>query len=582
MAEETVQRRLAAILAADIVGYSRLIGVDEAGTRERVNQQLDDIIKPAIEEHRGRLVKTMGDGFLIEFGSVVDAVQCATHIQHEVGLREASEDDDWKMHLRIGIHLGDVIIEGDDIHGDGVNIAARLEGLAEPGGIYISDMVYAGVRNKLALIFDDLGEQSLKNIADPVQVFSVAPIGSAGDRSTPSSGIFSRPAVAVLPFDNLSGDPDQEYFADGLSEDLITALSLFRLFPVIARNSTFAYKGQSPDVRKVGEELGARYVIEGSVRKAGDRVRITCQLVNAETGHHVWADRYDRNLEDVFELQDEISLRIAGIIEPTIERSERKQVFEKSPNDLALWEYCIRGNALFYEVTKEANDEARTLFKRAIALDPQYARAYIGLAYSYARELRFFMPANQAECQRLLIETARRAVSLDDTDSQARAILTLGYIMTQQPEAAVAEGEKAVQLNPYDTLAQNNLGVALSLCADRYEEGISAFERALQLSPSDLQSPLILTQLGISHLCAGRPEKTEEYSREVIFRKHDFLEGYLVLASALGHQGRTDEAREAFEKFGDNADQYIEQHVVFSPKVKEHLREGWRLANLLS
>ena len=582
MAEEHVQRRLAAILAADVVGYSRLIGVDETGTRTRVNHQLDEIIKPAIDKYRGRLVKTMGDGFLVEFGSVVNAVQCATHIQHGVALQEANVDDDRKMLLRIGVHLGDVIIEGDDIHGDGVNIAARLEEIANPGGICLSDMVYAGVRNKLAITFEDLGEQSLKNIADPIQVFSIVQDRASRVRTPSSSKLFDRPALAVLPFENLSGDPDQEYFADGLSEDLITALSLFRSFPVIARNSTFAYKGHSPDVRKVGDELGARYVIEGSVRKAGNQVRVSCQLINAETGHHIWAEHYDRELEDVFELQDEISQRVAGIIEPTIERTERKQVFEKSPNDLTLWEYCIRGNALFYEVTKEANDEARALFNRAIALDPRNARAHVGLAYSYARELRFFMPTNQAECQRLLIEIARHAVSLDDSDSQARTILSLGYTMIQQPEAAISEGQKAVQLNPYDVLAQNVLGVALSLCANRYEEGIPAFERALQLSPLDLQSPLYLTQLAISHLCAERPDKAEEYSREAILRKHDFLEGYLVLASALGYQGRADEARAAFENYSDIADRYIEQHVVFSPKVKEHLREGWRRAHLLN
>jgi adenylate cyclase len=580
--EAHVERRLAAILVADVVGYSRLMGMDEAGTRAKFNTQLDKVIRPAIEEHRGRLVNVVGDNFLVEFKSVTDAVECASAIQDGVTARQKSDPADHKMLFRIGIHLGDVIAEDNGIHGDGVNIAARLEQLAEPGGICLSEVVHASVRNKLSLHFVDRGEQSLKNIADPVQVFHVAPSAEATIGSAPSRASFRRPAVAVLPFENLSGDPDQEYFADGLSEDLITALSLFHSFPVIARNSTFAYKGQSPDIRKVGDELGARYVMEGSVRKAGNRMRVTCQLINAETGHHIWAEHYDRELVDVFELQDEISQRVAGIIEPTIERSERKQVFEKSPNDLALWEYSVRGNALFFEVTKEANDEARALFNRAIALDPRYARAHVGLAYSYARELRFFMSADQAECQRLLIETARRAVSLDDSDSQAHAILSLGYTMTQQPEAAVSEGQKAIQLNPNDATAHNNFGVALSLCANRYEEGIPEFERALQLSPSDINSPLYLVQLGISHLCAGRPEKAEEYSREVIFRKHDFLEGYLALASALGYQGRTDEARAAFENYGDIADSYIEQHVVFSPKVKEHLREGWRRANLFN
>lgn len=580
MAEQNVQRRLAAILAADVVGYSRLIGHDEVGTRARFKKQLDNIVMPSIESHHGRLVKTMGDGFLVEFGSVVDAVQCAADIQRAAVKFQDREDTDREMLLRIGIHLGDVIVEDDDIHGDGVNIAARLEEIADPGGICVSDMVHAGVRNKLSLVFESLGEKSLKNIADPVQAYRVALDSENGGNAT-ASALFNRPAVAVLPFENLSGDAEQEYFADGLTEDLITALSLFRSFPVIARNSTFAYKGQSPDIRTVGKELGARYVIEGSVRRAGNRIRVTCQLINSETGHHVWAERYDRELADIFDLQDEISQRIAGLIEPMLERAERKQVFAKAPSELALWEYCIRGNTLFYEVTKEANDEARDLFNRAIARDPQFARGYIGLAYTYARELRFFMPANQADCQQQLLEKARRAVSLDDTDSQAHTILSLAYTMTQQPDAAVASAQQAVKLNPYDALANNVLGVALSLCADRYEDGIPAFEQALMLSPTDWQAPLYLTQLAVSHLCAGRPDMGEGYARDAIGRKSDFLEGHMVLASALGLQDKLEEARTVFAPYADVADPYIEQHVVFSPGVKARVREGWRCAGLI-
>ena len=382
MADGRVQRRLAAILAADVVGYSRLMGVDEVGTRSRFKRQLDDIIEPAINEHQGRLVKTMGDGFLVEFGSVVNAVECAAHIQQGVATNEASEEDDQKLLLRIGIHLGDVILEDDDIHGDGVNIAARLEAIAKPGGICLSDMVYAGVRNKLALKFEDLGEKSLKNIADPLQVFSIAFDDAGGDNTASIPSSFSRPAVAVLPFENMSGESDQDYFADGLTEDIITALSLFRSIPVIARNSTFGYKGQSPDVREVGRELGARYVVEGSVRKSGNRVRVTCQLINAETGHHVWAERYDRELEDIFALQDEISQRIAAIIEPTLERAEEQRTVARPPNSLAAWDYYARGNAHIWKWTKEDNEVARDMFNRAIELDPQFSRAYVGLAFS--------------------------------------------------------------------------------------------------------------------------------------------------------------------------------------------------------
>ncbi len=287
MAEQRVQRRLAAILAADVVGYSRLIGADETGTRAQFNEQWDKIVKPSLDEHRGRLVKTMGDGFLVEFGSVVDAVQCAADIQFGVTRSQGSEPSDKKMHFRIGIHLGDVIVEDDDIHGDGVNIASRIEGLAEAGGICVSAMVYEGVRGKLEVDFSDLGDHSLKNIAAPVHVYRVdlATAKDTDDAASSSDRLFRRPAVAVMPFENMSGDPDQEFFADGLTEDLITALSQWRSFPVIARNSTFAYKGQSPDIRKVGEELGARYVIEGSVRRSGSRLRVSAQLINTDTGH---------------------------------------------------------------------------------------------------------------------------------------------------------------------------------------------------------------------------------------------------------------------------------------------------------
>ncbi len=348
MAEERVQRRLAAILAADVVGYSRLMGEDETGTRARFNDQLASVVQPAIDEHRGRLVKTMGDGILVEFGSVVDGVQCAVNIQNGVALQQNSEPDERKMLFRIGVHLGDVIIEDDDIHGDGVNIAARLEGLAETGGICISASVYEQVRHKLTLSFEDIGDQSLKNIADPVHVYQLVleREPTASDATTRGEAMFRRPAVAVLPFDNLGGDPDQEYFADGLTEDIITALSLWRSFPVIARNSSFAYKGTSPDIRKVGEELGARYIVEGSVRKSGNRIRVTAQLINSETGHHVWAERYDRDLEDFFDLQDEITEKIASVVAPELEKAEAQRAVTKRPENMDAWDYCQRGMAL--------------------------------------------------------------------------------------------------------------------------------------------------------------------------------------------------------------------------------------------
>ncbi len=582
MAEQRVQRRLAAIVAADVVGYSRLMGADEAGTRARFNDQLDEVVRPAIDEHRGRLVKTMGDGFLIEFGSVVDALQCSVDIQNVVAVRQNREPDERKILLRIGIHLGDVIVEDDDIHGDGVNIAARLEGLAEPGGICVSDMVHTGVRNKLSLDFVDLGKQSLKNIADPLEVFQVVLHAATTEDSAALDAVFRRPAVAVLPFDNLSADPEQSYFADGLTEDIITALSLWRSFPVIARNSTFAYKGTAPDVRKVGEELGARYVVEGSVRRAGKRVRVTAQLINAETGHHIWAESYDRELEDIFALQDEIARQIATIIEPAIERSEHRRIATKPPSDLAAWEFCVRGFAHIYELTREANEKAREMFRRAIELDPQYCRAHTGLAFSYGRDLRFFGAPDRQEWHRLGLESAQRAVALDETDAEARTMLVRFYQSGGgRIDDAIAEARKAVQLNPHNADVNNIMGSSLSTASARYEEGIPWFERALQLNPSDPQHQVFTVQLALAHLGAGRFEVAAKLAREALRRQPDFTEGVVTLASSLGYLGRGDEARAAIEGHEKTAPEFIDQHVTYAPELKDCLLKGLRKAGLI-
>lgn len=584
MTEERVQRRLAAILAADVVGYSRLMGTDEAGTRRRFNEQLEEVIRPAIDEHRGRLVKTMGDGFLVEFGSVVDAVQCATDMQNGVAVRQNREPDDRKILLRIGVHLGDVIVEGEDIHGDGVNIAARLESLAEPGGICLSDMVHAGVRNKLSLGFDDLGEQSLKNIADPVQVFRVALDKVENGNASSAEAIFHRPAVAVLPFQNMSGDPEQEFFADGLTEDIITALSLWRSFPVIARNSTFGYKGQSPDIRRVGEELGARYVVEGSVRKAGSQIRVTAQLINAETGHHVWAERYDRKLDDIFALQDEITQRIAATIEPALEQMEQKRVATRPTQDLAAWEYCLRGSAHLHAFTKEANESARQMFLRAIEIDSQMARAHTGLAYTYYRDLRFYGVEDSKAWGARCFEAARRATTLDNMDAEAHTMLARAYRMVAgQPENAIAEAREAVSINPYNAMANSILGALLGLGAAQYDEGIPWFEKAVALNPADPRNHVYMFQLALAHLGAGRFETALSCAREAI--RHapdnaDNIELQIVLASILGRLGKTSEAQRAIEAVADRARDYIDTHILFAPELKYLILEGLRKGGL--
>ena len=344
----TQTRRLAAILAADVAGYSRLIGADEEGTLNRLRAIRAEIIDPKIIEHRGRIVKTTGDGLLVEFSSVVDALRCATEWQTGMTERNASAPDDNRIEFRIGVHQGDIVVEDGDILGDGVNVAARLEGLAEPGGICLSARVQEDVAGRLDLTFDDIGEQSLKNIARPVRVYRVG-IATAENRPkvTPTESrvaltLPDKPSIAVLPFQNMSGDPEQEYFADGMVEEIITALSRIRWLFVIARNSTFTYKGQGVDVKQVGRELGVRYVLEGSVRKAGGRVRITGQLINAITGTHIWANRFDGSLADVFDLQDQIATSVAGVIEPTLRQAEIERARRKRPDSLDAYDLYLR------------------------------------------------------------------------------------------------------------------------------------------------------------------------------------------------------------------------------------------------
>jgi adenylate cyclase len=583
VAEERVQRRLAAIISADVVGYSRLMGADEEGTLTRLNALREELLHPKVAEYGGRIVKTTGDGTLIEFASAVDAVQHAVDVQLALSHRNADLPENERIEIRMGINLGDIIVQGEDIYGDGVNVAARLEALSEPGGVYISDLVQASIRNKLDIALDDLGEQSLKNIVEPVRVYRVVlDAGPSSSDATATDALFRRPAVAVLPFENLSGDPEQEYFADGLTEDIITALSLWRSFPVIARNSTFAYKGQSPDIRKVGAELGARYVIEGSVRKAGKRVRVTAQLINSETRHHVWAERYDRELEDIFDLQDEITRQIATIIEPAIERTEHQRITTKPPARLAAWEFCVRGFVLEREITRDANVKARELFQQAIELDPNYARAYTGLASTYALDLRFYGTDDRNEWVRRMMECAQKGVALDETDPSARIVLARANIHMGLHDAAIADARKAIQLNPYSAEAYRMLASVLSTTLARYEEGISWLERALQLNPSDPQHQITAFHMAVAHLGAGRYEEAVLHARDSVRRQPDYPDGTIALASALGYLDRAEEAVETMKGHKVSIPSYVQQHPIYGPEVKKCLLDGLRKAGLLT
>src|SRR5580693_3174938 len=363
-------RRLAAILAADVVGYSRLMGADEEGTLERLIALRHELVDPKIAEHHGRIVKTTGDGLLAEFPSAVDAVRCAVEVQQAMPERNRSAAADNRLELRIGINLGDVIVETDDLYGDGVNIAARIEALADAGGVFVSNTVHDQVRDRLPFVFEDLGEQQVKNIVRPVRVYRVRDTGAATKSTStptpPALPLPDKPSIAVLPFANMSGDPEQEYFADGMVEEIITALSRIRWLFVIARNSTFTYKGRAVDVKQVGRELGVRYVLEGSVRKGGNRVRITAQLIDAETGVHLWADRFDGSLEDVFDLQDKVAISVAGVIEPALQAAEIRRTADRPTNDLNAYDLYLRALAAISPITNERNFEALRLLKQAI------------------------------------------------------------------------------------------------------------------------------------------------------------------------------------------------------------------------
>jgi len=470
MPEDRVDRRLAAIWAGDIAGYSRLMGVDEEGTLRQLKAHRKELVDPKITEHRGRIVKTTGDGVLVEFFSVVDAVRCAVDIQRGMGERNAAVPADKRIEFRIGINVGDIIIDGDDIFGDGVNVAARLQTLAEPGGIMVSSIVHDQVRDKLSFGFDDMGEQSIKNIARPIGVHRVslaetarpaaAQSGAATSKFEPASS--NRPSIAVLPFANMSGDPEQEYFADGISEDIITGLSKLRWFFVIARNSSFAYKGKTVDVKRAARELGVCYILEGSVRKGGDRVRITAQLIDAATGNHIWADRYDGELTDVFALQDEITRKVVAAIEPKLLEAEGIRSQKRSPEDLDAWDMVIQANSLFWRLTPADGDAAIAIMRRAVERYPDYGPAHSMLAFMLLLSQLTGWKREEA-LGKQAASFAERAAELDDSDPWAH--LALGYvaISRRHTDGAVEEFQRALDLNPNFAAAHGYLAFALAV-----------------------------------------------------------------------------------------------------------------------
>ena len=572
----TVNRRLAAILAADVAGYARLIGADEEGTLGRLRYIRAEVIDPRITEHHGRLVKTTGDGFLIEFGSVVDALRCATEFQREMAERNSEMPINDRLEFRIGIHQGDIVVEDRDIFGDGVNIAARLEALAEPGGVYVSARVQEDVAGRLDVTFEDLGEQNLKHIARPIRVYRVRLTASEPVAPIPVLNLPDKPSIAVLPFANLSNDPDQEFFSEGIAEDIITALSRIRWFFVIARNSTFTYKDRAVDVKQVGRELGVRYVLEGSVRRSGNRVRVSAQLVEAETGNHVWAERYDRELADIFAVQDEITERVVAAIEPELYAAEQIRSQSKPPSNLDAWECVIRALSCIGQGTREQISEGEALCRRAVAIAPGYARAHSLLAWALLRrsgmlgDLRALMPDINAATQ--------TALALDDRDAWAHFARSNLLTRMRRFDEAVRASRRALELNPNFALAHAFLGVSLAHQGAR-QQAVESAQQALRLSPRDrhVGTYASITMANVNFM-SGDYSECIAWACNTIENSPEWLIGHVFLTAGLAMQGdliAAAAARDALFRLRPQFSlRWMSENQPPTGELAERLREG--------
>ncbi len=490
-----MERRLTAILAADVVGYSRLMGANETGTLAALKTLRTDFIDGKISQHQGRIVKLTGDGMLVEFPSVVNAVASAAEIQHGMRDRNADVPPDRRIEFRIGVNLGDVIVEGEDIFGDGVNVAARLESIAKPGGIAISGSVRDHVGNRLELVFKDMGEQTLKNIERPIRVYNVSlddsAVRSASDTTPAAHGGLEKPSIAVLPFDNMSGDPEQEYFSDGITEDIITDLSKVSGLFVVARNTAFTYKGKPVKVQQVGDELGVSFILEGSVRKAGSRVRVTGQLISTKDGGHTWAERYDRDLTDIFAIQDEITHAIVEQLKVKLLPQEKKSIGQAPTDNVEAYTYYLRGRQFLHRHSKSYYQLARRMFAKAVELDPLYARAYAGIADC---DSFLFLHYSVDVGIDSILATSAKALALESGLAEAHASRGLALSLGQRYEEAMAEFEQAIALDP--TLFEAHYFCARACFAQgKLDRAAALFERAAEIKPDDYQSSILLIQI---------------------------------------------------------------------------------------
>ena len=563
MAETRTNRRLAAILAADVVGYSRLMGSDEGGTLAALKAHRATVFDPAVAANGGRIVKLIGDGTLVEFASVVDAVTCALAVQRAMAAQSTPGPP---IRLRIGLNLGDVIIDGDDIYGDGVNVAARLEPLAEPGGICAASIVNESVGNRIDVRFIDGGEVTVKNIDRPIRVWKWHPGADAGPAAGTPPAVAEKakpvlPSIAVLPFTNMSGDPEQDYFSDGITEDIITDLSNVGGLLVIARNSSFAYKGKSVDIRTVGRELGVKSVLEGSIRRAGSRVRITAQLIDAETGGHAWAQRYDRDLTDIFAVQDEVTRHIVEALRVKLTASEAARIADVPTSVLEAHDCFLRGREFVFAAAKtpELFAKAKALFERAIELDPGYGDAYAGLSWAHIFDFQNHWSGNPEGSLDRAREFADRAIEMDAKSPFAHHVRSIVAIWDKDLERTRTEADAALALNPNFALAHTALGIVHIYSGDPLA-AIPYIERSLRLDPAYSQQYLHF--LGSAYLVAGKYETASVVfkQRVLLVPETDLTRAFL--ASALGHLGEADEARRVWHELKAINPKYsFEEHV---------------------
>ena len=549
---ERTQRRLAAIVSADVVGYSRLMGVDEAGTHERLQARFRDLVQPKIVEHRGRVVKLMGDGLLAEFPSVIDAVNWALEVQATVAELDTETAADERIEYRVGVNLGDIIVDGDDIFGDGVNVAARLQEIAGTGGVCISDKVHTEVRGKVSVEFADGGAQAVKNITEPVHVWrwspnqqaTAKPVVTGPDEPLP---LPDKPSIAVLPFDNMSGDPEQEYFADGITEDIITVLSKFQTFRVCARNSTFVYKGTSINIKKLSQELGVQYVVEGSVRRGGNRVRITAQLIDAGSGSHVWADRFDRELEDIFAVQDEITEKIVAAVAPEVLAAEILRAQKKDTKDLGTWDAIVRARWHLMRFSRKDSAEAKRLLGQATQQDPNNVVAWSDFAWCHLFDFSFGWSDSVATSLEQASQASSKAIALDRNDGRAQTARGIVALFSRRHDEAAEALQKAIDLNASDPVARGYLGLTMMFGGES-AQAFPHFQDAMRLSPRDHFVIIWLIGCAFVSFSEERYDEAIDWLRKARQENPQFPDVYALLAASHAYLDEMHEASVALDE----------------------------------